>query len=387
MMIHAVTSALPGATKSLRKPGIAADPAFITSVMSLIMLGWLMVFSASLSVTDAAAGSTYQFTLRHSIHVLMGLSLMFVVSRVRSGILMRISPVLLVTGIILLILVLLPGIGAKVNGSVRWLNLGLMRVQPSEFMKLFMIIYVAGYVVRKKEDLGLFVPGIVIMSMVLGLVGTLLLLEPDLGTVVVLSITVMTMLYLAGVRFLHFMIVVLTGAGSMALLTWLSPYRMERVTGFLDPWADPFDSGFQLVQALIAFGRGEWFGVGLGASIQKLAYLPAAHTDFLLAVLAEELGFSGILFVIGLFVVLVFRGFHIARLAEQRGDLYSTRLVQGMSLLLGWQAAINMGVNMGMLPTKGLTLPLMSYGGSSMIVSCLAVGMILMVDRENRIAS
>jgi cell division protein FtsW len=373
-----------GITRSAGQLRSYCDMYVLTAVLLLLAIGWLMVYSASLSVAERSVTSPYHFIFRHSAHVTAGLLMMALVSRLRSNMLMKLGPMFLVAGIVLLILVLIPGIGSKVNGSVRWINFGFTNVQPSEFVKLFMVIYAAGYLVRKKEHLRMFVPGIVIMSLVLGVVGCLLLMEPDLGTVAVISITILSMLYLAGVRFLHFMLVLLTGAGSMTILTLISPYRMERVTGFLDPWADPFDSGFQLVQALIAFGRGEWLGVGLGASIQKLAYLPAAHTDFILAVLAEEMGLIGVLFVISMITLLVIRGFHVATIAEQRGDLYAARLSQGVSLLLGWQAAINMGVNMGVLPTKGLTLPLMSYGGSSMLMSCMAVGLILMVDRENR---
>lgn len=374
-------------SESVRKAGqtrVYGDSYIIFAAMALMLLGWLMVYSSSLSIAERSASSPYYFIFRHSTHLALGFILLVACSRLRSSMLMRIGPLLLVFGICLLVLVLVPGVGSKINGSVRWIRLGFANIQPSEFMKLFMVIYVAGYLVRKQDHLRMFVPGIVIMSLVMGAVGCLLLMEPDLGTVAVMSITVMSMIYLAGVRFLHFLVVVLSGAGSMVALTLVSPYRMERVTGFLDPWADPFDSGFQLVQALIAFGRGEWFGVGLGASIQKLAYLPAAHTDFIFAVLAEETGLIGVMFVIAMVAVLVIRGFHIATIAEQRGELYAARLAQGLSLLLGWQAAINMGVNMGVLPTKGLTLPLMSYGGSSMLVSCMAVGLILMVDRENR---
>lgn len=370
--------------RSAGRPRMQGDACVIFAALMMITMGWLMVYSASLSIAERSADSPYYFIFRHSVHIAAGLFMMAAASRLRSSLLMKAGPILLLFGICLLVLVLLPGIGAKINGSVRWIRLGFANIQPSEFVKVFMVIYVAGYLVRKQNDLRLFVPGIVIMSVVLGIVGCLLLMEPDLGTVAVMSVTVMSMLYLAGVRFLHFMVVVLTGAGSMIMLTLVSPYRMERVTGFLDPWADPFDSGFQLVQALIAFGRGEWFGVGLGASIQKLAYLPAAHTDFILAVLAEEIGLAGVLFVIAMVTMIVVRGFHIATIAEQRGDLYAARLSQGLSLLIGWQAAINMGVNMGVLPTKGLTLPFMSYGGSSMLVSCTAIGLILMVDRENR---
>jgi cell division protein FtsW len=251
-------------------------------------------------------------------------------------------------------------------------------------MKLLMVVYVAGYLVRKQEELKNFTQGIVMVSLVLAVIGTLLLLEPDLGTVVVMCFTVLTMLFLGGVRFWHFALVGIAGLGGMALLTVFTPYRMLRVTSFMDPWADPFNTGFQLVQALIAFGRGEWLGVGLGGSIQKLSYLPAAHTDFLLAIIAEELGFIGVAAIVVLFGIILVRAFAIARAAERGGQHYSARLAQGLGVLLVSQAVINMGVNMGMLPTKGLTLPFLSYGGSSMLVSCVALGLLLRIERETR---
>jgi cell division protein FtsW len=257
-------------------------------------------------------------------------------------------------------------------------------LQPSELAKLFVIVYVAGYLVRKQEELRFFTQGILMISIVLAVIGMLLLQEPDLGSVVVMCLTVFAMLFLGGVRFWHFMAVVAAAVGGMVLLTIVSPYRMARITGFLDPWADPFNTGFQLTQALIAFGRGEWLGVGLGASIQKMFYLPAAHTDFLFAVLAEELGLIGVLAVIVLFAVIVWRAFRIAASAERNGQIYAARLAQGLGLLIGVQAMINMGVAMGALPTKGLTLPFLSYGGSSMIASCLGAGLLLMIEREQR---
>jgi cell division protein FtsW len=225
------------------------------------------------------------------------------------------------------------------------------------------------------------------ISLVVMIIGVLLLQEPDLGSLAVISVTVLAMMFLAGVRFLHFMVIMAAGIGGMIILTMVAPYRMNRIAGFIDPWADPFNTGFQLVQALIAFGRGEWFGVGLGASVQKLSYLPAAHTDFLLAILAEEMGLIGVLTVVILFAVLVFRAMKIAQLAEFAGQIFAARLCQGIAVLLGVQAIINMGVNMGLLPTKGLTLPLMSAGGSSLIVSCISVGFLLLVEREVRTKS
>jgi len=359
-----------------------ADLWLLGSVLLLLTLGLVMVYSASVSTAYEASGNSSHFVVRHGIHMLIGLGCMLLVMHTRVRHWQSAGPYLLIFGLVLLIAVLIPGIGARINGSSRWINAGLMMIQPSEFVKIFMVVYVAGYLVRRQDILTLFVPGILRVSAVVAVAGMLLLQEPDLGTVVVICITVLSMLFLAGVRFWHFMLVVGAGIGGMVLLTLISPYRLGRVVGFMDPFADPFNTGFQLVQALIAFGRGEWLGVGLGASIQKLSYLPAAHTDFLLAVMAEELGLVGVVSVITLFAIVVFRGLTLARRAELAGHLYAARLAQGISLLIGSQALINMGVNMGLLPTKGLTLPFMSYGGSSMVACCIAVGLLLMVERE-----
>ncbi len=360
------------------------DPWVLGSISALLLLGLLMVYSASVSIAERATGNSLHYLVRHIASVGLGVTGMLIVMRTRARLWETLGPYLLLIGIALLVIVLLPGIGVRVNGSSRWLSLGFVNLQPSELMKLFMIVYAAGYLARKQEELRFFTQGILMLSIVLAVIGMLLLQEPDLGSVVVISLTVFVMLFLGGVRFWHFMAVAGAGIGGMALLTYISPYRMARITGFLDPWADPFNTGFQLTQALIAFGRGEWLGVGLGASIQKMFYLPAAHTDFLFAVLAEELGLLGVLAVIALFAIIVWRAFRIARHAEMNGQIYAARLAQGVGLLLGMQAMINMGVNMGALPTKGLTLPFVSYGGSSMVVSCLAVGLLLMVEREQR---
>ncbi len=350
----------------------------------LLAIGIVMVYSASIPTAERLAGDSYYYLLRHLFSIALGLVAAAVILRTRIRLWEKAGPYLLLLGICLLVVVLIPGIGSYVNGSSRWLHLGIFKLQPSELVKLFMIIYVAGYLVRKQEELLFFTQGILMVSIVMAVIGMLLLQEPDLGAVVVICVTVFAMLFLGGVRFWHFMAVVGAGVGGMILLTVYSPYRMARVTGFLDPWADPFNKGFQLTQALIAFGRGGLFGVGLGGSIQKLFYLPAAHTDFLLAVLAEELGLIGVVIVIALFAIVVWRAFVISRIAEQRGQIYAARLAQGIGLLIGIQAMINMGVNMGMLPTKGLTLPFVSYGGSSMIVSCMAAGLLLLIDRETR---
>ena len=370
-------------TRSAGRPFMRWDPWIAATVAVLMLFGLLMVYSASVSLGEKM-GNSVHYLLRHGANLGVGLVCLLIAMRIDLKVWERMGPVLLLFGLAFYVLVLIPGVGTVVNGSSRWLRLGIANVQPSEFMKLFMLVYVAGYLVRKQDQLQNFTQGILIISLVLALVGGLLLQEPDLGSLVVISLTVFAMLFLAGVRFWHFLATLGAGIGGMVALTLASPYRMERVTGFLDPWADPFNTGFQLVQALIAFGRGEWFGVGLGASVQKLFYLPAAHTDFLLAIVAEELGVIGVLAVIALFTILVARAFMIGKQAERAGALYGARLAQGIGLLLGMQAMVNMGVNMGVLPTKGLTLPFMSYGGSSILVCCALTGILLRIERDTR---
>lgn len=361
------------------------DRWLLGAVLALAGLGLVMVYSASIATAGRTAGGIHHFLFRHALALAVGLLLMATVMHIRVRLWERLGPVLMAFGIVLLVAVLVPGIGVRANGSARWIPLGFVTVQPSELMKLAMVTYVAGYLVRRQDSLKTFTQGIIVMSAVLALIGTLMLLEPDLGAVVVLCVTVFIMLFLGGVRFWHFLVVVSAGLGGMIGLTVISPYRWARVTGFLDPWSDPFNTGFQLTQALIAFGRGEWWGVGLGGSVQKLYYLPAAHTDFVLAVLAEELGLVGTLGVITLFGIMIVRAFAIARRAERLKQVYAARLAQGLGTLIGLQAVINMAVNMGLLPTKGLTLPFLSYGGTSVVVSCVAAGMLLRIERETRV--
>lgn len=384
--VHANAAGYAGAHSAVRNAGRAFtrwDPWIGATVAVLLAFGLLMVYSASVSLGEKM-GNSLHYLLRHGANLAAGLVCLLIAMRINLRVWERMGPVLMVFGLVLLVLVLIPGVGTVVNGSSRWLRLGIANIQPSEFMKLFMLVYVAGYLVRKQDQLQNFTQGILIVSVVLALVGGLLLQEPDLGSLVVITLTVFAMLFLAGVRFWHFLATLGAGIGGMVALTIASPYRMDRVTGFLDPWADPFNTGFQLVQALIAFGRGEWFGVGLGASVQKLFYLPAAHTDFLLAIVAEELGVIGVLAVIALFAIFVARAFMIAKQAERAGAIYGARLAQGVGLLIGMQAMVNMGVNMGVLPTKGLTLPFMSYGGSSMLVCCALAGILLRIERDTR---
>ena len=375
---------MPGVLRSAGRARPAWDPWLLGSTIVLLATGVIMVYSASVAYADHEMNNSAYFLIRHASYTILGLLLMALTMRTRVRWWEKSGPYLLLIGMVSLFVVLLPGIGAHVNGSSRWIRLGVLNVQPSEFMKLFAVVYVAGYLVRKQEALKNFTQGIVMVSLVVAVIGALLLMEPDMGSLVVITVTVFSMLFLGGVRFWHFMMVLGAGAGSMVLLTIISPYRMARATSFMDPFADPFNTGFQLVQSLIAFGRGEWFGAGLGASMQKLFYLPASHTDFVFAVMAEELGLVAVLGMMALYSIIIVRAFVIAHQAEVAGQIYGARLAQGIGLLLGGQAMINMGVNMGLLPTKGLTLPFVSYGGSSMLVSCMAMGLLLLIGREAR---
>lgn len=358
------------------------DPCLLGAAVALMGLGWVMVGSASVAIADSEYGQSTHYLWRQGLFLMAGLIAGFAAWRMRLAFWEKSGPVLMLLGLGLLLLVLF--IGVEVNGSVRWLALGPFRVQPSELVKLLMVVYLSGYLVRRSNEVRTTLRGFLFPLGVFALAGLLLLLEPDFGAVVVLFATMMGMLFLGGARLWHFLLLAASGGAGLMALAWYSPYRMQRLTSFLDPWADPLDSGYQLTQALIAFGRGEWLGVGLGNSIQKLFYLPEAHTDFLYAVLAEELGLVGSLTVVALFVVLIYRALAIGRAAEQAGRMFGAYLAYGLGMWIGLQAFINLGVNMGVLPTKGLTLPLMSAGGSSTIVTCIAVALILRVDFETR---
>lgn len=361
------------------------DLTLLGTVGLLLAFGALMV--ASTTVGDAGpdeAGVLLAPTVRHLTHVAVGVAAMLALSRVPVAWWESMSKPLLLLGLALLIILALPGVGLTVNGSTRWLEVAGVTFQPSEPAKLFMIVYAAGYLTRKREELGDFTQGVLIIGLVLAVMGALLLMQPDLGSFVVIALTIGIMLFLAGIRFWHFLLCAVASAGALALLIWSKDYRADRVTSFLNPWQDPEDTAYQLVQGLIALGRGEWLGVGLGASVQKLYFLPHAQNDFLLAVIGEELGFVGVCAVIGLFGIVLWRGFAISRDAERIGRLYAARLAQGLVLLLVLQAMIHIGVNLGSLPTKGLTLPFMSFGGSSLITSCVAVGILLSIERSVR---
>jgi cell division protein FtsW len=282
-------------------------------------------------------------------------------------------------------MVLLPGVGREINGSSRWLPLGPVNLQVAEIMKLFAIIYVADYIQRNQSLLSVNIQKVLTPLVVLGMAAILLLLQPDMGSVVVIMSTVMAMLFLGGARLDAFAGLISILGGVFALLIWQAPYRLQRLQTFLNPWEDQFGSGFQLTQALIAFGRGDWLGVGLGSSMQKLFYLPEAHTDFLYSILAEELGLLGALLVMALFFIFIWRALAIGRAAEKAGQIFGAQIAYGIGIWLGLQACVNMGVNMGALPTKGLTLPLMSYGGSSLVIVCVAIALLLRVDMESRV--
>jgi cell division protein FtsW len=291
---------------------------------------------------------------------------------------------MLLISLLMLMMVLIPGIGRVVNGSRRWLSFGPIGIQVSELAKMTIIFYMSGYLVRQEQSVSQSVLGFLRPMAVLGVIATLLLLEPDFGATVVISGTVMAMLFLSGVKLRYYLGLMITVGVALVFLAVSSPYRLARLTTFLDPWADQFNSGYQLTQSLIAFGRGGGSGVGLGDGVQKLFYLPESYTDFLFAVLAEELGLVGILLVLGLYSILVVRGFCIGYNAHTQGRLFAAYTAYGITFWLGLQASINMGVNAGLLPTKGLTLPLLSYGGASMVVNCIVIALLLRIDYENR---
>jgi cell division protein FtsW len=359
------------------------DRALLWAAMALLGLGLVMVASASLAIGERS-GQPYYYVLRQSAFAAISLIAAFVVVRIPTDAIERRSGPLLILALLLLVAVLIPGIGRSVNGSTRWIPLVFFNFQPSELAKLLVVVFFAGYLVRRGDELRGDPRSSLKPLGILAAVGLLLMLEPDFGTTAVLVATVMGMMFLSGVRLWQFVLLIAGLALALLILALSSPYRLARLTAFADPWADPFASGFQLTQALIAFGRGEWLGVGLGASIQKLFYLPEAHTDFLFAVIAEELGLAGSLVVIALYGFIVVRAFAIGRRAEHAGRAFAAYLAYGMGLWLGIQAFTNIGVNMGLLPTKGLTLPLMSYGGTSLLVSCLAIALLLRVDHESR---
>ncbi len=374
----------PASRPLMTGPLAGYDPWLLGVSLSLLLFGLVMVASASITIADRQFDAPLHYFWRQAVAAVIGLVLAWAAMKIPLKLWEQTSLVVLLAGIVLLGLVLVPGIGTEINGSMRWIRLGPINIQASEPAKLCAIIYMAGYLVRQAEQVRASLAGFIRPVGVLTIIAGLLLLEPDYGASVVLFATGVGMMFLGGVPLGRFFAWMAAAAAVLASLAVLSPYRMQRLMSFTDPWQDPYDTGFQLTQALIAFGRGDWLGVGLGGSVQKLFYLPEAHTDFVYSVIAEELGFIGCALVILLFCFIVWRAFTIGQLAIQAGQAFAAYLAYGIGLLIGIQAFINLGVNMGMLPTKGLTLPLISYGSNSLVIMCLMLGLLLRVDHETR---
>jgi cell division protein FtsW len=363
------------------------DWALLWTVFALLGLGLVMVYSASIAIAEAKSANHQPafYLIRHLMYLVVGLAAAYGAFQLPSSLWQKLAPYLFIGVVLCLVAVLIPGIGHVVYGSRRWIPLGpLGNFQPSELAKLFTVIYAADYTVRKAALMHDLRQGFLPMFMVMLLVGGLLLMEPDFGSFVVIVAIALGVLFLGGLNWRLFVGLIVMLAIGFVMLIWLSPYRLQRVIGFLDPWADPYGKGYQLSHALIALGRGELLGVGLGESVEKLFYLPEAYTDFLLAVTGEELGFVGIATIIALFAWLIWRAFSIGWQAALMGRNFQALVAQGVAIWLGTQSFINMGVNLGLLPTKGLTLPLMSYGGSGIVANCLAIAILVRIDYENR---
>jgi cell division protein FtsW len=378
------------AVKPTRSAMMRWDQPFFWVCVVLLLFGLVMVYSASIALYDSPRYSTLRptyFLVRQAAFIVVGLIVGLLAFRIPTQSWQRLAPYLFIATILLLVAVLIPGIGKGVNGARRWIPLWIISLQPSELMKLFVVLYAADYTVRKQEWMHRFSKGFLPMAAVMVLVGLLLQIEPDLGAFMVIVAIAFGILFLGGVDARMFFGLILVLVTSFSLLIWLNPWRRARIFAYLDPWDEDNALGkaYQLSHSLIAFGRGEWFGVGLGGSVEKLHYLPEAHTDFLLAVIGEELGFVGVAVVIILFFWVIRRCFEIGRQAIALERFYAGLLAKGFGIWIGTQAFINMGVNLGLLPTKGLTLPLMSYGGSGILTNCLAVAIVLRVDYENRI--
>jgi cell division protein FtsW len=368
-------------------PSAEYDRSLAWAALLLAATGLVMVYSASIATAESSrftGGNAAWYLARHGVFLTLALAAAIGVFLLPVKFWQGAAPWIFAAGVALLALVLVPGIGREVNGARRWLELPLVSLQPSEVMKLAAVLYAADYTTRKHAVMKSFRKGLLPMLAVMLLVSWLLLREPDFGALVVIAATAFSILFLGGMNGRHFMALVAMLTAGFVLLILSSPYRMQRIFGFMDPWSDAFGRGYQLSHSLIAFGRGEWLGVGLGASVEKLHYLPEAHTDFLLAVIAEELGFVGVALVIGLFLWIVVRAFAIGRQATLHSRHFAALAAQGVGVWIALQAFINMGVNVGLLPTKGLTLPLMSYGGSSLVVNCVALAILLRIDWENR---
>jgi cell division protein FtsW len=348
----------------------------------LMSFGFVMVASSSISFAEANYHDAWYFTKRHATYMLLGLIIALFVAAVPMSVWEKNAKNFLIVTLVLLVIVLIPGIGRKVNGSQRWINTGIVLIQVSEIAKVCAVIFFASFFSRKYHELHSGWQGFLKPLSILGVFALLLLLEPDFGSTVVLSVTVVAMMFIVGVRIWHFLLLIFTGFSGLALIAVLSPYRLERLKTFLDPWADQYKSGYQLTQSLIGFGRGEWFGLGLGNSLQKQFFLPEAHTDFVFSIVAEELGLVGATVVIGFFVVLIGRVLWVAKNNLSAGRMFVALSTFGVGILLSLQVFINVGVASGFLPTKGLTLPFISYGGSSLLICCVLMAYVLRAQWE-----
>lgn len=377
---------MPAAMPDLMS-GVTSRHLLMLSAGILCCLGLIMVSSASMVAGETKYSSTFYFLSRHLVWLVIAFFAGAVAMRVPVAILQKYAFVFLGLAVLLLVLVLIPGIGRRINGSTRWIGLGPLTFQPSEVAKLAVVLYMGSYLLRRQEEVRSGWWGFVKPMLVVLICVGLLLLEPDFGASVVMMAAAMAMLFLAGTPLLTFAAMFSVAAAGAVLLVVMEPYRLKRLLSFTDPWADQFNSGYQLSQSLIAFGRGEWFGVGLGRSVQKLSYLPEAHTDFVFAVYAEEFGLVGVVLMIALFWILVRSAIRIGQEAELGGKLYAAYVAYGIAVLIGVQTLFNIGVNMGLFPTKGLTLPLVSYGGSSLAMVFVMLGILLRIDTENRVVA
>jgi cell division protein FtsW len=358
------------------------DKGLLFLVLSLMVFGWVMVTSASIPASEKLYNNEYYISIKHAVFICIAICAMAVTSFFKMEWWQRFNMLLLVAALGLLVLVLIAG--NTVNGSRRWLSLGVFNLQAAEVAKLFFFSFLAGYLVRQHEQLRENVIGFAKPLVVFTVLAILLLMQPDLGTVIVMFVTTVALLFLAGAKIWQFIALIASGLLAVAVLIWLEPYRIRRVTSFIDPWADPFGSGYQLTQSLMAYGRGDWFGLGLGNSIQKLSYLPEAHTDFIAAVIAEELGFIGLAVLICMLGTLIYKVLKVGRRAMEQDQHYNSFFAYAIGIWIAFQVFVNIGASAGMLPTKGLTLPFISYGGSSLIIFAVAMTVVLRIDYELR---
>lgn len=366
-------------------PPAPYDKWFVATLIAVVCFGLLMMTSASIVISDKQLHQPFYYLMKQMVYLTLGVFIGSFIVRIEIARWEQISGYLLVGVMLALALVLIPGLGHSVNGSSRWIGIGPLGFQVSELTKFIIVVYMAGYLVRRHHEIQTEQSGFIKPMVILGLIAVLLLKEPDFGATVVVTTTALGMMFLGGMRLKHFGVLFSLVIVALAVIAISAPYRIARLTTFLNPWDRPFDTGYQLTQSLIAFGRGGWFGVGLGKSIQKMFYLPEAHTDFLFAVIAEELGVIGMISVMALFFFLVYRIFMMGRMAQRQDSHFAGLMAYGFGLWVAIQFIVSIGVNSGILPTKGLTLPLMSYGGSSVLVNCIVMAVLLRIDHENRL--